>query len=982
MASKKFKYFSPRKIWTFLFFLYIINVNHNENSKGTVMKRLSSKWDTAGRRFYFLCYTLIFLFLSAIVFLPFIVNHKSLIWKPDGLTQHFNSLVYFRNWALSILQTLAFEHRLSIPLWDSCIGYGSDILTTLHYYVIGDPLNLLSLFVPVRHLETLYNFLILLRLYLAGIAFSCYCFRMKRENTASLAGSFIYVFCGYGLVLAPMHPYFINPMIYLPLILIGIEQVFHKEKGHLLIAATALSALSNFYFFYMIVILTILYCIIRFCTMEHPNWKMEFGSCLGRTLFFSFTGTLISAVLLFPIFLQFISDMRSNTSLTYAPIYEWSYYERLFDQFLSPEFSSNWTYLCFATPALLCILLLFIKKKRFFALKTGFLLLTCLLLIPAAGSFLNGFSYPANRWSFGYSFLIALIVTYLWPELFLLTSKERNILSLLFLLYGTLLFLLHMSGSAHAFFSLSIVLLTLVFLLESAKLKELFPKVPKVLINPRISIFLLIFINICTNSISFYRNNPDNHLNRFVEAGEGLSNLEQSAAGMVSLFLEDSSDFSRYAQDLVPVRNDTLSQKSHSIHYYWSLSNGSITQFFNELAMPFEERAFKYDDLDRRAQLHALAGVRWYIQHDPNQYLPYPYTDTHVYDYLGELYYASQTEAYLPFGYTCAALISRDTYETLPYLRRQQALLQGIVCETIPAGFEHSSLSFTEQQIPFQISHDADILELEGNYYAMADQAKITLSFDSIPSCETYLLIEGLNAHALTTRELYTQAPTSQFLEEEWNSFSTYEKRKQKREHHYSARISQYPITCTSEALDTRFCYYAGLTESSYDRSDFLINMGYMQNEQHTITITLPYRGIYSFENLSIYCLPLENLSEQVTTLSQEHLENISFTNNKITGTITVSGNKFLCLSIPYSKGWTALVDGQSVPLHQANTMYMALPLEAGTHTIELHYTTPGLKTGLMISAIGLAIWLLYFLSEHIKRSKNLISPSSGASTE
>lgn len=933
------------------------------------MKRLSNKWNTAGRRFYFLYYTLTFLFLSAIVFLPFAWNHKSLIWKPDGLTQHFNSLIYFRNWVLSILQTLVSEHRLSIPLWDSCIGYGSDIITTLHYYVIGDPLNLLSLFVPVRYLEALYNFLILFRLYLSGIAFSCYCFRMKRENMAALAGSLIYVFCGYGLVLAPMHPYFINPMIYLPLLLIGIEQVFHKEKGHLLIAMTALSSLSSFYFFYMLVILTVLYCVIRFFTMEHQNWKAELAECLKKTLFFSFTGTVISAVLLLPVFLQFFSDMRSNTSLTYAPIYEWNYYEQFLDQFLSPEYSSHWTYLCFATPALLCAFLLFIKKKRFIALKIGFLVLTCFLLVPAAGSFLNGFSYPANRWSFGYSFLIALTVTYLWPELFLLTSKEKNILSLLLLLYGILLFLLHTSGSAHAFFALALALLTLVFLSEAAKLKDLFPKIPKLLANPQISILFLIFINICVNSISFYRSNPDNHLNRFVEIGEALSSLEQSAAGMVSLFLEDSSEFSRYAQDLVPVRNDTLSQKAHSIHYYWSLSNGSITQFFNELALPFEERAFKYDDLDHRAQLHALAGVRWYIQHDPNQYLPYPYTDTHVFDYLGEFYYASQTETYLPFGYTCASLISNDTYQSLSYLQRQQALLQGIVCETIPAGFEKSSLTFAEQQIPFQLSHDTDILELDGKYYALADHAEITLSFDGIPSCETYLLIEGLNAQSLTTWELYTEAPSSQFLEEERNSLSTYEKHKQQREHHYSSEISQYPITCVSQALDTKFCYYTGLTESSYDRSDFLINMGYTQNGQHTITLSLPYQGVYSFENLSIYCLPLENLSEQTASLSQEHLENVSFATNSITGTITVSDSKYLCLSIPYSKGWKAYVDGQPVPLCQANTMYMALPLESGTQSIELHYTTPGLIPGLLITTGGLIIWLLYFIFEHKKRN-------------
>lgn len=961
MASKTLK--SPKIFVIDFSFFYLYNKNESYISLkvGTAMKTLSLKWNPDSRRFYFLCYTLVFLFLSAIIFLPFTYHEKSLIWRPDGLTQHFNSFVYFRNWALSALQNLAVNHQLSIPLWDSCIGYGSDILTTLHYYVIGDPLNLLALLVPVRYLEALFNFLVLLRLYLAGGAFSCYCFRMKRSRTAAIAGSLIYVFGGYGIALAPMHPYFINPMIYLPLLLIGVERIFHKEKGHLLIAMTALSAVSNFYFFYMLVILTVLYCIIRFCTMKHLNWKQELVSCLGRTLFFSLTGVCISAVLLLPVLLQFTSDMRSATGLTYAPLYEWSYYEQIFDQFISLYYLSNWTYLCFATPALLCVFLLFLKKKQFYALKIGFLILTGFLLLPAAGSFLNGLSYPTNRWDFGYAFLIALIVVYLWPDLFSLTSGEKKGLFLLFLLYGCSLCLMYVSGSSHAFFSLFLLLLTLLYLTGGIN-SRLSPKAPKWLAQPQICLLLLIFINISANSILFYRSNPDNHLNRFVNTGEGLSSLEQTTAGMASLFLEDPSDFSRYAQDMVPVRNDTLNQRANSIHYYWSLSNGAISQFFNELALPFEERSFKYDSLDNRAQLHALAGVRWYIRHDPNQYLPYPFADTTVYDYLDEIYYASRTETFLPFGYTCAPLISHDTYLSLPYLQRQQALLQSVVCEELPDSVQEAELTFYDQEIPFQISYGSDILEWEGKYYALTDQAELTLSFDGLPVCETYLLIEGLTAQDLTEKELYTKAPTAQLLEEEYNSLSVYEKNRQKRKQHYASDIAYFPITCTSEVLDTSFCYYASLTESSYERSDFLINMGYTPKEQHTITLTLPCQGIYSFRNLSVLCLPLEHLSEQVDALRQERLEQVTFQPNRITGHITLTERKLLCLSIPYSKGWTALADGKTIPLQRANTMYLALPLDAGDHSIELHYRTPGLTPSILISCSGLFIWLLYLI--------------------
>ena len=116
-------------------------------------------------------------------------------------------------------------------MWDLHIGYGSDILTTLHYYVIGDPLTLLSVFVPEEKTEILYEVLIFLRLYLAGLAFSGYCFSRRNAKQAVFLGTIIYVFCGWGIYASLKHPYFSNPMIYLPLILWGIDKIYKKRKA-------------------------------------------------------------------------------------------------------------------------------------------------------------------------------------------------------------------------------------------------------------------------------------------------------------------------------------------------------------------------------------------------------------------------------------------------------------------------------------------------------------------------------------------------------------------------------------------------------------------------------------------------------------------------------------------------------------------------------------------------------------------------------
>ena len=85
---------------------------------------------------------------------------------PRPLLHHYITLEYWGKYLRQIIKELLIHHRLRIPTWDLHIGFGSDIVTTLHYYVIGDPLNLCAAFVPVRYTEYLYDFLCFFRYYL------------------------------------------------------------------------------------------------------------------------------------------------------------------------------------------------------------------------------------------------------------------------------------------------------------------------------------------------------------------------------------------------------------------------------------------------------------------------------------------------------------------------------------------------------------------------------------------------------------------------------------------------------------------------------------------------------------------------------------------------------------------------------------------------------------------------------------------------
>lgn len=167
--------------------------------------------------------------------LYFIYNKSTFIWSVDGISQHYNALAYYGEYLRDILWNLFEKHSIIIPTYDFSIGYGADVLNTLHYYVIGDPLNLLAVFVPKEHTEILFHVLVILRIYLAGITFSVFARSRGNRSSAVLAGVPIYLFRNTCCIFLQTS-IFLNPLIYFPLILLGVDRIYRKkDRGYILL---------------------------------------------------------------------------------------------------------------------------------------------------------------------------------------------------------------------------------------------------------------------------------------------------------------------------------------------------------------------------------------------------------------------------------------------------------------------------------------------------------------------------------------------------------------------------------------------------------------------------------------------------------------------------------------------------------------------------------------------------------------------------
>ncbi len=899
---------------------------------------------------YYFTYTAIFAISALFVFASYWLAGRSLVWQGDGWSQHLKAMIFFARWMRSIVKELLFAHRLNIPTFSFSIGYGSDILTVLHYYVIGDPLTLFAVLVPTKYMPAFYSALVILRFYLSGIAFIIFCRYMeKKENPSSefgkaaiFAGAIVYAFSGFALHGGIRHPYFMNPMIYFPLVTLGVEKILDGKSPVMFVLAVFVSAVSNFYFFYMIVLLTVLYVGWRLLSVYSFGQMIEGLRMLGKITLSAILGTGLSAIILLPEILTFFNSTRRESQLVYDFLYTWPEYAAQIGGFLSANNQHHWTIMGYAAVTLIAVILLFAQKERK-DVKIAFIVLTLMTLLPPVGSMMNGFSYVAGRWVWGYSFFVAYILVLKWKKLFALTAKEKGVLLVSLSTYFLICVTMKRSCNPSVLFGCGMGFITLgaIYLAKNTYGTKC----------AQLIVIGCVLINVMGNA--FFRYSPDQagYSKQFLPFREFSAKLKNTEADVVEAASKKSNGFFRYSGTSI-TGNGTLISGLHSTQYAWSLENGNITKFRKEILLPAPLTDYVYRDLDCRTILSTLANVEYYVQPDN---LPYGFVMLDLKKNAD--YKVWMNNYFLPFGYTYSDYILGENYEKMTPLEKQEALLQGCVIRS-GRGAE-AKLSFTGKQIDYEMDLGVNI-SVESNLITVKkNNAVMTLKFDGLAGSETYLYLTKFNFLGNPPAE-EEQVCLSAFKEDKFRFYRKY----YQGSHRFKLQLSAQngAVENRGKTLDyqtPRFQWYN-------NREDFMVNFGYDKDAKKSITIQFPRAGKYSFGSIQVLCQPMTNYPAQIKALGENVLEDVNFHENaafatqKVTGKINLNEAKYLLLTIPYSTGWSATVDGKKQDILKANTAWMALDLEPGTHEITLKYRTPGLTAGMIISGISLLLLMMF----------------------
>ena len=114
--------------------------------------------------------------------------------------------------------------------------------------------------------------------------------------------------------------------------------------------------------------------------------------------------------------------------------------------------------------------------------------------------------------------------------------------------------------------------------------------------------------------------------------------------------------------------------------------------------------------------------------------------------------------------------------------------------------------------------------------------------------------------------------------------------------------------------------------------------------------------------NDTILNLTFAEIESRVNALKKDTLQISHFSNNHITGTITLKEQKLLFFSIPYDKGWNATVDGQKATTVLCNLGFTGIFLKEGEHKVQMDFELPHVGLSLGLSGAGILIFILLLL--------------------
>lgn len=826
------------------------------------------------------------------------------------------------------------EHKSFLYSWES--GGGSSFLGNYFNY-LSSPLSFLIFLFDRKELAFAITTLVVIKGVLSAGTFTYFIKNsLNSHSFASAAFGVLYAFSGYFLAYY-WNIMWIDGMILLPLIALGIEKIINNSKPILYICSLTLLLFSSYYMGYMACIFSILYFLLYFISnksfkdtvsdvdtknKKYSLKKLYSNAFINKGIKFTVSSLLCGALCactLIPVY--FILQACSATSDSFPETFE-SYFNLI--DMLSSHFAGLETTIrssgddvlpniyCGILPLLLVPLYVANKKIR---LKEKAIYI--LMIIFFAFSFNNNimnfiwhaFHFPNDlpyRFSFMYCFIF-LIMAY--KALMNIKAINQQVLAFSGIIMALVVMFFQKNPTtkftdATVYISLAFIIIwTGVLILIKRKTVSKF--LTGIII---ISMVLCEVIIADVNSYVFTQDQSD-----YVQ---DYDNYEDA----IDYIEKNDESFYRTELCYLNTRMDPCLYGYNGMSTFSSMAYEDYSQNQYSLGM-FGNRINSYTYNTQTPVYNMMYGLKYLIYNNQGAV---PSTD-----YYSEIYSVknSDTKVYenkynLPVAFETSDQIKKwDNQEGNPFEVQEDFIdkAAGVNNVFIPVDYIETNCDMI----------DCDDVNENGTYYfskteSDGDYGTVDVTIKTVKDGNVYV---------------YVTSPLVTDVNYYWNNDE----------------------------------------DSEFQNIDepFIKDLGYHKKGDE-ITISINCGNIESEGSMfEIYAYNVDNdvFKAAYDILNAGALNIESFSETGIKGTIHAGYDGFLYTSIPFDKGWKVYIDGKEVKTFDIGDCQLAAALPQGEHKIEFKYSPKGQKIGFAISA---AAWLLIIIYFVFRKNKSKIIDKFG----
>ncbi len=719
--------------------------------------------------------------------------------------------------------------------------------------------------------------------------------------------SIMYALSGY-FTSQTVNPMWLDGLIALPLVLIGVERVCDRHKFLLYTLSLIYIFVANFYIGYMVGIFSAIYFVYYLASGRSA--AKGFWQIFGSTAVYGFAsvaGILSSCWMILPVYKSLSNGKLGFGNPDYSLVENFNIADSFIKLFpgtfdtIRPE---GLPMLYCGTVGILFAVIYFMLSKIPLRerISGGFVLglMFLSMYIKPVDMFWHGGQVPV--WMpFRYSFIISFLLILFGAEAFekISTVRGKTIGAAFAILLGVLLMSDYYGGSERFNTTLIIVIPLIALGITAASVaayKKHSGTVARCLFAGLVSVELL-----ANTTITVYKLHSDIYYSprsTYVDEIPPTRDIAESVHELDDGFYRMEKTYHRCV-------NDTMAARMYGMSHSTSTFNAKVIKLMKKLGYGSREHYTRYDGATLLSD--DIFGVKYVLS--KNERLV-PYTDTiPVENDLGVTVYKNKDV--LPFAYLADRGLVGRRLEGVDPFEAQTSLA--------------TLLTGDEEQIYGQIH-------------------------DYIFNCENINIGSTTDSHTSYKKRINDKDASISYEVAITHSGAV-----------YMYLPTKYERKC--------HLYVDGIYVKDYfeNENHSIAYLGtYDAGETFTAELKLTGEAVYVEEVLFFYA-DGESLAQFNDKLQAMNTETVVTRNSGSSLTVEVNAAEDCALftSIPIEEGWTAYIDGEETEvLSTADDTLMCLKVPEGRHTIELKFFPAGLKSGLLITGSGILLIVIMVLAE------------------